>query len=294
MGASSAPVVWDGFYFESLQNGSTVSMGRHGSGTAEEKAMLSPFSLVYSVDGGNTFSAFDCDSDGTVVTLGAGERAYFKSGPGGNSSICGANVKLSKAYRSFSGTGRLSCGGNVMSLLTQKQRVPTEFGTVFPSPPHRTEFNVGVFSALFSHLTALETAADLVLPSDVNHSCYYAMFDHCTSLTGAPRLPATSLAEYCYSYMFLHCDSLVSAPVLPAFDLGADDALTYMFQFCLSLSEIEVRFPSFSFPGVSGMFHRWVSNVKNDGTCVFRCPAALGTGATISRAIMRARPTGPW
>ena len=34
------------------------------------------------------------------------------------------------------------------------------------------------------------------------------MFNGCTSLTTAPELPATTLAEYCYRYMFNGCTSL--------------------------------------------------------------------------------------
>ena len=34
------------------------------------------------------------------------------------------------------------------------------------------------------------------------------MFYGCTSLTTAPELPATTLAEYCYNYMFIDCTNL--------------------------------------------------------------------------------------
>ena len=34
------------------------------------------------------------------------------------------------------------------------------------------------------------------------------MFDGCTSLTQAPVLPATTLANNCYAYMFQNCSSL--------------------------------------------------------------------------------------
>ena len=38
--------------------------------------------------------------------------------------------------------------------------------------------------------------------------CYYGMFYHCTSLTQAPALPATTLAIGCYANMFNNCTSL--------------------------------------------------------------------------------------
>jgi hypothetical protein len=36
------------------------------------------------------------------------------------------------------------------------------------------------------------------------------MFEGCSSLTTAPELPATSLANYCYWRMFENCSSLNS------------------------------------------------------------------------------------
>ena len=46
--------------------------------------------------------------------------------------------------------------------------------------------------------------------------CYSNMFYGCTSLTTAPSLPATKLANSCYSYMFHSCPSLTTVPALPA------------------------------------------------------------------------------
>jgi len=40
------------------------------------------------------------------------------------------------------------------------------------------------------------------------------MFSDCSSLTSAPELPATTLAEGCYNSMFLGCSSLTNAPNL--------------------------------------------------------------------------------
>jgi hypothetical protein len=43
------------------------------------------------------------------------------------------------------------------------------------------------------------------------------MFYDCTSLTIAPELPATTLADNCYQYMFYNCASLITAQsILPA------------------------------------------------------------------------------
>ena len=66
--------------------------------------------------------------------------------------------------------------------------------------------------------------------------CYSYMFYGCESLTQAPALPATTLAESCYSYMFYGCVSLTQAPVLPATTL-AESCYNSMFYGCTSLTQ---------------------------------------------------------
>jgi len=46
--------------------------------------------------------------------------------------------------------------------------------------------------------------------------CLFYLFSDCTTLTKAPVLPATTLAEGCYEGMFSGCASLTQAPELPA------------------------------------------------------------------------------
>ncbi len=62
------------------------------------------------------------------------------------------------------------------------------------------------------------------------------LFSFCTSLTQAPALPATTLADECYSYMFSGCTSLTQAPVLPATTL-VDECYYKMFSGCTSLTQ---------------------------------------------------------
>ena len=50
--------------------------------------------------------------------------------------------------------------------------------------------------------------------------CFYRLFEHCSSLTKAPELPATTLADKCYQEMFSRCTSLTQAPKLPATTLA--------------------------------------------------------------------------
>ena len=56
------------------------------------------------------------------------------------------------------------------------------------------------------------------------------MFYNCESLSEAPSLPATTLANNCYNQMFYGCKLLTTAPLLPATSL-ADYCYSSMFRF---------------------------------------------------------------
>ena len=79
------------------------------------------------------------------------------------------------------------------------------------------------------------------------------MFQGCTSLTTAPSLPATTLANYCYSNMFSGCTSLTTAPSLPATTL-ANGCYSNMFKGCAKLKV----------------------NQNGTGKKIFTCPSTSG------------------
>ena len=87
---------------------------------------------------------------------------------------------------------------------------------------------------MFQDCSSLTTAPDLPLTTLANH-CYQFMFSNCSSLTTAPELPATTLADMCYNYMFRNCSSLISAPELPATTL-VNSCYSGMFKGCSSLT----------------------------------------------------------
>ena len=64
---------------------------------------------------------------------------------------------------------------------------------------------------------------------------FYRLFQDCSSLTQAPKLPATTLSVYCYSNMFYECTSLIAAPDLPATTL-AQYCYSQMFNGCTALT----------------------------------------------------------
>ena len=87
----------------------------------------------------------------------------------------------------------------------------------------------------------IENLLDYAMTEAGNHPtmakyCYYAMFYHCTSLTQAPALPATTLSGYCYHSMFMGCTGLTQAPALPATTLAVF-CYQNMFQGCTSLTQ---------------------------------------------------------
>ena len=160
------------------------------------------------------------DTDQTItIPVSAGENVYLR----------GEAKQLGK-YNSFiniNSSADINASGNIMSLLygdDYKDKVAFQSGSEY------------TFNSLFIGNTHLINAKDLVLPATTLAStCYYYMFQGCTSLTTAPELPATTLNNSCYRYMFQGCTSLTNAPELPATTL-ADYCYDSMFKGCTTLT----------------------------------------------------------
>ena len=90
--------------------------------------------------------------------------------------------------------------------------------------------------AASGNINTLLKADGSVLDLTGRNYCYNAMFLGCSSLTHAPSLPATTLADWCYSCMFQDCSLLTQAPELPATTL-ADNCYDRMFDSCTSLTQ---------------------------------------------------------
>ena len=126
-------------------------------------------------------------------------------------------------YFYFSMTGKIEAWHNVMSMIRTN-----DFATYDTVVGH-------AFRGLFNGCTSLTKAPVLPATTLANY-CYYHMFDGCTSLTKAPVLPATTLYGDCYRDMFNGCTSLIKAPELPATTL-ATNCYGFMFSGCTSLTE---------------------------------------------------------
>ena len=136
----------------------------------------------------------------------------------------GDNTTVSESdsvYYQFVMSGKIVASGNIMSLLDKTCQ-------------STTISNIYCYYYLFYNCTSLTTAPALPATTLADY-CYRSMFYKCTSLTTAPSLPATTLANYCYNYMFSNCTSLTTAPALPATTL-TDYCYNYMFSNCTSLT----------------------------------------------------------
>ena len=120
----------------------------------------------------------------------------------------------------------ISCAGNIENLIDY---------TVVAAGNHPT-INSYEFAYLFCNCTSLTTAPELPATT-LAEECYRGMFQGCTSLTTAPVLPADTLAAYCYYEMFKGCTGLTTAPALNATTL-ANGCYYSMFFDCTSLNTV--------------------------------------------------------
>lgn len=204
-------------------------------------------SIQYSVDSGETWATLTTGN--STPTVAAGETIMWKAS--------GLTPTSNDGIGRFSSTGNFKVKGNVMSLVN---------GDDFEG---KEEMSANQFRCLLSGCTGLIDATDLVLPAtelvdscyrELVDSCYRIMFAFCTSLTGAPKLPATvlapncyrsmlqgtgivyppelpatAMANFCYVNLFRDCANLKTAPELPATTL-AEACYASMFDTCPSLT----------------------------------------------------------
>ena len=90
-------------------------------------------------------------------------------------------------YHKFDFIGEFEASGNVNSLPEEDEKTARTISL---------ESREMCYAYLFSGST-LTTAPELPATTLANF-CYDGMFKDCTSLTQAPALPATTLADYCY------------------------------------------------------------------------------------------------
>ena len=201
------------FWLEALEAGSTVQFGL-GKNPA--------------YDGRNLFYSLDRSEwhqyvyNETITLENEGDRVWFYStsdiplGDHYNSGTAYSNRNsITYAYDGsrFKGTGRLKAGGELAYLYKKAQE---------PIPNW-------AFIGLFSKMTSLIYADEIIFPDGAPEYSYYSMFYNCSNLETAPAvLPAMELSKSCYADMFYGCSSLVAGPDLPAKN-AAESCYSYMF-----------------------------------------------------------------
>lgn len=133
---------------------------------------------------------------------------------------------VSNKYFWFLMEGKIEAWHNVMSMIRTND---------FATYDTATEY---AFNNLFKDCKSL-TKAPVLPATTLANNCYQDMFLNCQSLTKAPELPATTLANNCYYHMFSGCQSLTKAPELPATTL-ANGCYYRMFSGCQSLKEVRI------------------------------------------------------
>ena len=177
--------------------------------------------MVYSTDGGNSWTTYSNNTDITLVNVG--DKVSFRAA-NSNSTLGTRSYRTSSR---FTVNGECYLYGNMMSLLYTEYENATELNY----------YDSYTFSNLFYHVTDIynHPTKQLLLPAtQLTSYCYAHLFDGCTNLTTAPALPATSLATYCYSNMFGKT-ALTTAPALPATNL-ATYCYGHMFYDCNNLT----------------------------------------------------------
>ena len=203
----------------------------------------------------------------------------------------GSTVKLTK-YGSPTGDFQTSRdGGNTWTDYTIDSAITLNTGdeVAFRAKANRTSGQSDtVFFAfkMTGKIEAWHNAMSLYRTNDfatyntVLRYAFSKMFWGCTSLTKAPALPATTLAQRCYMYMFYGCQSLTKAPELPATTL-ANDCYVYMFGGCGSLNEVRCNMPSsYSSSQISSYAMDWLSNVSSTGTFYTNADAKWPSGTS--------------
>jgi hypothetical protein len=111
-----------------------------------------------------------------------------------------------------------------------------------PKLPAKTLTNM-VYAGMFMDCESLEDAP--ILPSTtLVYGCYSDMFLNCISLINPPELPSSPLPDRCYYSMFKNCISLVKMPKVNLYNNIGEDSCNNMFEGCISLLYVNVRFGS--------------------------------------------------
>ncbi len=172
-------------------------------------------SVDYSLDSGSTWTTLASNTNSPTVN--SGDTIMWKATLTPTSGI---------GIGTFSSTANFVAEGNPLSLL---------YGDNFIGVTDLSGKDYA-FRYLFLRCTTLTSAENLIVAvTTLSNYCCHDMFNNCTSLTTAPKLPATIISQRCYWGMFYGCSSMTTAPELPATTLQ-EGSYCEMFNSCTSLT----------------------------------------------------------
>ncbi len=198
---------------------------------------------------------------GQEFHLSADEEVWFRNNPDPNAPTrtdcnCTGNTQL------FTADKVCYIAGDIASLLEDPSTLPTNaFRSAFSRKTTVDNGNNGSDTEKPSGITVsqnnpsdyvnwvdIDPGDPLILPATTATNCYMDMFLGCISLTTAPELPATELADKCYYRMFHSCFGLTSIPSLPSVVTmsGSTTRRRYfyqMFQYCTSITTLTEPLP---------------------------------------------------
>ena len=184
----------------------------------------------------------------------------------GTTTVTLANIG-DKMYMRATSAGNIRIGSSMSDynkfVMTGKISASGNVNTLLDQNGNAT-LKIYCYSYLFGSCESLTTAPELPA-TKLADGCYYGMFWRCGSLTTAPALPATTLANRCYNGMFSRCLALESAPELPATTL-ADYCYNNLFYGCSNLNTITLGYTGNFANAPYSAFNNWVSGVAQTGT----------------------------
>ena len=185
----------------------------------------------------------------------------------------GSTVKLAKTGSPSGAFETSRDGGNTWEDYTIDDAIALNTGdeVFFRAKSDRTSaqsdlnhfyFTVEGKIEAWNNVMSLYRTNDFATYNAVLGYSFYQLFMGCTSLTKAPALPATSLADHCYEGMFSGCTSLTKVSELKATSL-ADSCYRDMFNGCTSLTKVsELKSTSLADSCYMGMFNGCTSLTK--------------------------------
>ena len=209
----------DYFYIENTYAGeNTITFTTAQLGTPDSYTYAK--SVEYSTDKKNWNTLTFNTSTPQTITIGVGEKLYLRNDSGAFN-----YYDFLSFYTTINTSQNCVVGGNINTLINYNDADNVSLRGYY-----------GCFYQLFRNAKNITDASNLIIPStNIVESYCREMFSGCTSLTTAPELPATTLANYCYSFMFQGCTSLTTAPALPATKL-ATGCYSTMFGGCKALT----------------------------------------------------------